>query len=72
MKWEDRIKELLKKDTINQKEYDEFVSIGNKLTEESDIEKYKELGEGIFLLLDPSIKISDFWQLQIMLIDQRY
>jgi|TARA_R100001530_G_C4288179_1_gene147308 hypothetical protein len=60
MKWEDRIKELLKKDTINQKEYDEFVSIGNKLTEESDIEKYKELGEGIFLLLDPSIKISDF------------
>ena len=45
---------------VSQKEYDEFVSIGNKLTEESDIEKYKELGEGIFLLLDPSIKISDF------------
>ena len=59
MKWEDRIKELLKKDTINQKEYDEFVSIGNKLTEESDIEKYKQFGEGIYLLLDPDVKTGD-------------
>ena len=30
MKWEIRLKELLKKDSINQEEYDEFIEIGNK------------------------------------------
>jgi|TARA_Y100000296_G_C5122080_1_gene230949 hypothetical protein len=60
MKWEDRLKELLAKDTINQEEYDEFIEIGNKLTSDSDIAKYKQYGEGIFLLLNPSIKIEDF------------
>jgi len=72
MIWVDKLKELLAKDSINQEEYDEFVSIGNKLTEESDIEKYKQFGEGIYLLLDPDVKTGDdFWQLQIILINQR-
>ena len=29
MKWIDRLKELLAKDSINQEEYDEFLAIGN-------------------------------------------
>jgi len=73
MKWLIRLKELLEKDTINQEEYDEFVAIGNTLIKESDLEKYREFGEGIYLLLDPDVKTGDdFWQLQIMLIDQEY
>jgi len=73
MKWLIRLKELLAKDSINQEEYDEFVAIGNTLTKESDLEKYREFGEGIYLLLDPDVKTGDdFWQLQIMLINQRY
>ena len=60
MKWEDKIKELLAKDTINQKEYDQFISIGNQLKSEKDIDTYKQYGEGIYLLLEPEVKIEDF------------
>ena len=59
MKWLIRLKELLAKDSINQEEYDEFVAIGNTLTKESDLEKYREFGEGIYLLLDPNVKTGD-------------
>ena len=31
MKWIDRLKELLAKDSINQEEYDEFIAIRNTL-----------------------------------------
>tara|TARA_R100001460_G_C3524568_1_gene172912 strand:+ start:861 stop:1043 length:183 start_codon:yes stop_codon:yes gene_type:complete len=57
--WIDRLKELLGKSIINQKDYDEFVAIGNTLTKESDIEKYQQFGEGIYLLLDPDVKTGD-------------
>ena len=71
--WINRLKELLGKNIINQEDYDEFIAIGNTLTKESDIEKYQQFGEGIYLLLDPDVKTGDdFWQLQIMLINQRY
>ena len=59
MKWLIRLKELLAKDTINQEVYDEFVAIGNTLTKESDIEKYQQFGEGIYLILDPDVKTGD-------------
>jgi|TARA_B100000073_G_scaffold61948_1_gene45912 hypothetical protein len=59
MKWEDRLKELLAQKSINQEDYDEFVNIGNSLTKESDIEKYQEYGEGIYLLLDKDVKTRD-------------
>lgn len=59
MKWEDRLKELLTQKSINQEDYDEFVNIGNSLTKESDIEKYQEYGEGIYLLLDKDVKTRD-------------
>ena len=58
--WIDRLKELLGQDSINQEEYDEFISIGNKLTSDSDIEKYQQFGEGIYLLLEPNVKTEDF------------
>jgi len=60
MKWIDRLKELLAKDSINQEEYDEFLAIGNQLTLDSDIEKYEQFGEGIYLLLEPEVKVEDF------------
>ena len=56
--WINRLKELLEKDIINQEDYDEFVAIGNTLTKESDIEKYK-IWRGIYLLLDPDVKTGD-------------
>jgi len=66
--WIDRLKELLGQESINQEEYDEFIAIGNKLKSYSDIEKYQQLGEGIYLLLDPEVKVEDFWQSQILVI----
>ena len=60
MKWLDRLKELLEKESINQEEYDEFIAIGNQLTLDSDLEKYQQIGEGIYLLLDPNIDVEDF------------
>jgi len=68
MKWIDRLKELLAKDSINQEEYDEFIAIGNQLTSDSDLEKYQQFGEGIYLLLEPNVKTEDFWQSQILVI----
>ena len=59
MKWLIRLKELSAKDSINQEEYDEFTAIGNTLTKESDIEKYEQFGEGIYLLLEPDVKTGD-------------
>ena len=59
MIWVDKLKELLAKDSINQEEYDEFVAIGNTLSKESDLEKYREFGEGIYLLLEPDVKTGD-------------
>jgi len=72
MKWIDRLKELLAKESINQEEYDEFIAIGNQLTSDSDIEKYQQFGEGIYLLLEPNIDVEDFWQLHILLIKHNY
>lgn len=60
MKWIDRLKELLAKESINQEEYDEFLAIGNQLTSDNDIEKYEQFGEGIYLLLEPEVKVEDF------------
>jgi predicted metalloprotease len=60
MKWEDRIKELLAQDSINQEDYDEFIAIEKKLTSVSDIENYQQFGEGIYLLLEPKVKTDDF------------
>ena len=57
--WVNRLKEQLGKSIINQEDYDEFVAIGNTLTKESDIEKYQQFGEGIYLLLDPDVKTGD-------------
>ena len=59
MIWVKKLRELLAKDSINQQEYDEFVAIGNTLTKESDIEIYKQYGEGIYLLLEPDVKTGD-------------
>ena len=57
MKLEDRIKELLAQNSINQQDYDEFIEIENQLKSDSDIEIYQQFGEGIYLLLDPEVKV---------------
>ena len=59
MKWEDRLIQLLGKESLNQKEYDEFVSIGDQLKSEKDIDTYKQYGEDIYLLLEPEVKVED-------------
>ena len=59
MNWETRLKLFLKKNSINQQEYDEFVSIGKTLKHDTDLEKYKQYGEGIYLLLGEDINTED-------------
>ena len=59
MNWESRLKLFLEKNSINQKEYDEFVSIGKTLKDDADIEKYMQYGEGIYLLLGEDINTED-------------
>jgi hypothetical protein len=59
MNWETRLKLLLKKNNLNQQEYDEFVAIGNTLKTNEDLEKYKQYGEGIYLLLGDDINTED-------------
>ena len=59
MTWEDRLIEFLRKESINQTEYDEFVEIRKSLKLEQDIEKYKQYGEGIYLLLDENVITTD-------------
>ena len=58
--WQDRVKQLLKKDVINQEDYDEFIEIGKKLTSNEDILQYKLFGDGIYQLLDPNVKTDEF------------
>ncbi len=59
MNWETRLKLFLEKNSINQQEYDEFVSIGKTLKDDADIEKYMQYGEGIYLLLGEDINTED-------------
>ena len=59
MNWETKLKLFLKKNSINQQEYDEFVSIGKTLKHDVDLEKYKQYGEGIYLLLGKDINTED-------------
>ena len=59
MNWETRLKLFLQKKSINQQEYDEFVSIGKTLKDDEDIEKYMQYGEGIYLLLGEDINTED-------------
>ena len=59
MNWETRLKLILEKNSINQQEYDEFVSIGKTLKDDADIEKYMQYGEGIYLLLGEDINTED-------------
>ena len=59
MSWETRLKLLLEKNNLNQQEYDEFVAIGNTLKTNEDLEKHKQYGEGIYLLLGDDINTED-------------
>ena len=59
MGWENKLTEFLRKESINQKDYDEFVEIRKLLKSEEDIEKYKQYGEGIYLLLEENVIMND-------------
>ena len=59
MGWENKLTEFLRKESINQKDYDEFVEIRKLLKSEEDIEKYKQYGEGIYLLLEENVTMND-------------
>ena len=59
MGWENKLTEFLGKESINQKDYDEFIEIRKSLKSEEDIEKYKQYGEGIYLLLEENVTMND-------------
>ena len=59
MNWEEKLKQFLAKESIDQKDYDEFVKIRETLKSEEEIDKYMQYGEGIYLLLDENVLTSD-------------
>ncbi len=59
MNWEEKLKQFLAKESIDQKDYDEFIKIRETLKSEEEIDKYMQYGEGIYLLLDENVLTSD-------------
>ena len=59
MNWEDKLKQFLAKESIDQKDYDEFVKIRKTLKSEEEIDRYMQYGEGIYLLLDKNVVTSE-------------
>lgn len=59
MNWEEKLKQFLAKECIDQRDYDEFVKIRKTLKSEEEIDKYMQYGEGIYLLLDENVITSD-------------
>ena len=59
MNWEEKLKQFLAKESIDQKDYDEFVKIRETLKSEEEIDKYMQYGDGIYLLLDENVLTSD-------------
>ena len=59
MNWEEKLKHFLAKESIDQKDYDEFVKIRETLKSEEEIDKYMQYGEGIYLLLDENVLTGD-------------
>ena len=59
MNWEEKLKQFLAKESIDQIDYDEFIKIRETLKSEEEIDKYMQYGEGIYLLLDENVLTSD-------------
>ena len=59
MNWEEKLKQFLAKESIDQKDYDEFIKIRETLKSEEEIDKYMQYGEGIYLLLDENVLTGD-------------
>jgi len=59
MNWEEKLKQFLAKESIDQRDYDEFVKIRETLKSEEEIDKYMQYGDGIYLLLDENVLTSD-------------
>jgi len=75
MKWRDKLIEILQKNKLTQEDYDEFVRIGKTLKTDNELDIYQQIGDGIYQKTrDTNIKVArdEFWQLQIMLINQGY
>jgi len=75
MKWRDKLIEILQKTKLTQEDYDEFVRIGKTLKTDNELDIYQQIGDGIYQKTrGTNIKVArdEFWQLQIMLINQWY
>jgi len=75
MKWRDKLIEILQKNKLTQEDYDEFVRIGKTLKTDNELDIYQQIGDGIYQKTrGTNIKVAkdEFWQLQIMLINQGY
>jgi len=75
MKWRNKLIEILQKNKLTQEDYDEFVRIGKTLKTDNELDIYQQIGDGIYQKTrGTNIKLArdEFWQLQIMLINQGY
>lgn len=48
MKWLDKLTQILQKNTLTQKDYDEFISIGKTLKSDNELDIYQQIGDGIY------------------------
>jgi len=65
MKWLDKLTQILQKNTLTQKDYDEFISIGKTLKSDNELDIYQQIGDGIYQKTKgTNIKLAsdEFWQ----------
>ena len=48
MKWQDKLIEILQKNTLTQEDYDEFIRIGKTLKSDDELDIYQQIGDGIY------------------------
>jgi len=68
MKWQDKLIQILQKNTLTQEDYDEFITIGKTLKSDNELDIYQQIGDGIYQKTrGTNIKLAsdEFWQLQI-------
>jgi len=71
MKWQDKLIQILQKNTLTQEDYDEFITIGKTLKSDNELDIYQQIGDGIYQKTrGTNIKLAsdEFWQSHILLI----
>ena len=59
MKWLDKLTQILQKNTLTQKDYDEFILIGKTLKSDNESDIYQQIGDEIYQKTkEPNIKLA--------------